>query len=335
MVSGQRGTAATLKVLVTGASGFVGSALARRLLQDGLPVRGTHRRVPPPPIPGIEWRPLTQLDNPTALLEVAGGCDVVVHLAALAHQTGSAAIGQAAEFERVNVESTRLLAQSAGRLGLRRFVFLSSVAAVCSQSEVEVDEQTAARPDSDYGRSKLLAEVALQEELRGALTDWCILRPPLVYGPGNPGNMGRLLGLIGRGLPLPLGAIRNRRSFIFIDNLVDALATVIRWPGELRSVFFLSDGSDFSTPQLIAALAGATGRPARLLNVPVGLLRLLGRAGDLIERLAGVTSPIDSYSVDRLVGSMPVSGALFSRTFNWQAPVDRTAAIRRTGAPPS
>jgi nucleoside-diphosphate-sugar epimerase len=324
-----------LKVLVTGASGFVGSALARRLLRDGLQVRGTHRRVPPPAIPGIEWHQLSRLDSEPALRDVAAGCDAVVHLAALAHQTGKSADGRRDEFERVNVESTRLLARAARSLAVHRFVFVSSVAAVCSSSDVCVDEQTPARPDTDYGRSKLHAEQALQKELQDGSTDWCVLRPPLVYGPGNPGNMGRLMRLIEHGLPLPFGSIRNRRSFIFIDNLVDALATVVTHPGEIRSIYFVGDGSDFSTPELAVSLAAAARRPTRLLHVPVGILELLGRVGDGIERLLGVSAGIDSYSVDRLVGSMAVSGALFCRTFRWQAPVGWADALRITGSAPA
>jgi nucleoside-diphosphate-sugar epimerase len=312
----------------------VGSALARRLLCDGLQVRGTHRSVPPPVIPGIEWKQLAQLDSEPALRDAAAGCDAVVHLAALAHQTGKSAGGRRDEFERVNVESTRLLARTARSLGTHRFVFVSSVAAVCSHSEVCVDELTPARPDTDYGRSKLQAEQALQKELLDGVTDWCVVRPPLVYGPGNPGNMSRLMRLIERGLPLPFGSIRNRRSFIFLDNLVDALATVVTHPGEIRSIYFVGDGSDFSTPELVVALAAAACRPTRLLHVPVGILRLLGRMGDGIERLLGVSAGIDSYSVDRLVGSMAVNGALFCRSFNWQAPVAWADALRITGSAP-
>jgi nucleoside-diphosphate-sugar epimerase len=284
--------------------------------------------VPPLVIPGIEWRQLSQLDSEPALREAVVGCDVVVHLAALAHQTGKAAAGRWAEFERVNVESTRLLAKTVRSLGTRRLVFVSSVAAVCSQSDVSVDEQSLPRPDSDYGRSKLDAEHRLQQELDGSGADWCILRPPLVYGPGNPGNMARLMGLIERGLPLPFASIRNRRSFIYIDNLVDALAIVICHPVQIRSTYFLNDGSDFSTPELTVALAAAAGRRIRLLPVPVGVLRLLGRLGDVL----GPNTGLDSYSVDRLVGSMPVNGEGFRSAFSWHPPVGSAEAIRITGS---
>jgi nucleoside-diphosphate-sugar epimerase len=146
--------------------------------------------------------------------------------------------------------------------------------------------------------------------------------------------MGRLMRLIEHGLPLPFGSIRNRRSFIFIDNLVDALATVVTHPADIRSIYFLNDGSDFSTPELVVSLAAAAGRPTRLWHVPVGILKLLGRMGDGIGHLPGVSAGIDSYSVERLVGSMAVNGALFCRSFNWQAPVGWAQALRVTGSAP-
>jgi nucleoside-diphosphate-sugar epimerase len=304
----------------------VGSTLARRLLHDGLQVRGTHRREIPPAVAGVEWLHLPRLDDLPSWCDAVSGCEVIVHLAALAHQTGHVA-GRWSEFRHVNVDLTAFLARMARESGVRRFVFVSSVAAVCSQSETVVDERSAPRPDSDYGRSKLEAEHALQQELQGAQCDWCIVRPPLVYGPGNPGNMARLMRLIERGLPLPVGAIHNRRSFIYIDNLVDALAAVVAHPAPVRSVYFLNDGSDFSTPELIRALAGAMHRRIRLVSVPVGMVRLLGRLGDLLGGRAG----LDSYSVERLVGSMAVSGASFSRDFRWRPPVGRDAAIGITG----
>jgi nucleoside-diphosphate-sugar epimerase len=300
------------------------------LLAAGLQVRGTHRSAPPP-IAGTEWRQLLQLDRLDELSAVVADCDIVVHLAALAHQAGSAGVGRWPEFSRVNVESTRLLAKAARESGVRRLIFASSVAAICSHSEDWVDERTPPDPQSDYGRSKLEAERALETELRDSRTDWCIVRPPLVYGPGSPGNMARLIRLIERGLPLPFGSIRNRRSFIFIDNLVDALATIVNQSQAIRSTYMLSDGSDFATPDLIVSLAAAAGRRVRLLRVPVGMLKLMGRAGDVMERL-GVATGIDSYSVDRLVRSLPVRGSLFCSSFSWRAPVAWREAVRITGA---
>src|SRR5258708_33364894 len=131
----------------------------------------------------------------------------------------------------------------------------------------------------------------MQAELSQGATDWCILRPPLVYGRGAPGNLPRLEALVATGVPLPFGAIRNRRSFMFVDNLVDALLAVLRYAGSIRAAYVMSDGSDFATPELVRALAAGSGRRARLVSVPVPLLRLLGEVGDLAARGLRLRSP--------------------------------------------
>jgi nucleoside-diphosphate-sugar epimerase len=319
-----------MKVLVTGGSGFVGMNLVRRLAVEGIAVRATHRRDSPPPVPGVQWFSLPALDDARRLDEAVAGYDAVVHLAALAHQKGSAA-KRLPEFLRINTEGTRLLARSAARGSARRFIFVSSIAAVCTRSNAPVDDRTPSAPADAYGCSKLEAERALVSELEYGATDWCILRPPLVYGPDNPGNMRRLLRLMRTGLPLPLGAIRNRRSFLFVDNLVDAILNVLRYPQTVRSTYVLSDGSDFSTPELVRALAAAAGCRVRLMAVPVSVLTALGRAGDAMLALLGVSPGLDSTAVDRLVGSLPVDGTRFRQSFGWQPPVGLDRALQLTG----
>lgn len=313
-------------MLVTGASGFVGTGLVRRLLAEGVAIRGTCR-LQTPHLRGVEWRVVSQLDYADQWAELLVDVDVVVHLAALAHQIGRAAAGRSQEYLRVNVDGTRVIARACRTAGVRRLVFVSSIAAVCARSEIPVDDLTAPAPQDDYGRSKLSAEDALQSELLDADTDWCILRPPLVYGPGNPGNMRRLLALTATGLPLPFGSIRNRRSFMFLDNLVDAILTVIRYPGDIRAAYVLADGSDFTTPELIAALASAAGRTPRIVRVPISMLRLAARIGDVAGRLLPTSPGFDSYSVERLVSSLPVNGERFCEFFKWRAPVARARAV--------
>jgi nucleoside-diphosphate-sugar epimerase len=166
-----------------------------------------------PDIPGVDWRALSQLDRSEQWPDLMANTDVVVHLAALAHQTGRAAQGRWQEFRRVNVHGTRVVAQACRDAGIRRLVFVSSIG-VYARSAAPIDEQTAMHPQDDYGRSKLEAEAALRSELSGSATDWCILRAPPVYGRGSPRNMPRLPSLVASGFPLPFGGIRNRRSFI-------------------------------------------------------------------------------------------------------------------------
>ncbi len=319
-----------MRVLVTGGSGFVGARLVRKLAGQGFAVRATYRRDEPAPVESVEWQPLRSLDDERCLAELVAECDAVVHLAALAHQSGHAA-RRAPEFRRVNTEGTRLLARAAARGGARRFIFVSSIAAVCTRSDAPVDDATPCAPTDAYGRSKLDAERAVAAELQGSATDWCILRPPLIYGPGNPGNMRRLLRLMDTGLPLPFASIRNRRSFMFVDNLVDAMLCVLRHTGAVRSTYVISDGSDFSTPDLVKALAAAAARRVRLLAMPVSMLTALGRAADAVSALARKPLGIDSTAIDRLVGSLCVDGSAFRRSFGWNPPVGVEQAFQQMG----
>jgi len=270
------------------------------------------------------------LDDEGRLAESVVGCDAVVHLAALAHQQGRAA-DRGLEFRRVNTEGTRLLARAAALGGVQKFVFISSIAAICTRSDSPVDDRTPCMPTDAYGCSKFDAEQALIAEFTASATDWCILRPPLVYGPGNPGNMRRLLRIMATGLPLPLASIHNRRSLMFVDNLVDAILSVLQHAGVVRSTYVLSDGSDFSTPELVRALAAAAGSRARLLAVPVSALSMLGRAADALHALLGKSLGIDSTAIDRLVGSLPVDGTRFRRSFGWHPPVGPDQAFQQMG----
>ena len=319
-----------MKVLVTGATGFVGSALVHRLLSEGLAVRGSSRRIPPPGFEAVEWRRIAAIDACAEWQEIVQGCGAVIHLAALAHQTGRAGIGRWSEFHRINVQGTLALARACRAAGVRRLIFVSSIAAIGAASREPLTEASPEHPADDYGRSKLEAEMALRSELEGSSVEWCILRPPLIYGAGNPGNMARLLKLIRTGLPLPLGSIHNCRSFMFVDNLADALVTVARHGQPLRSTYLLSDGSDFSTPDLVRALARASGQRVRLIGVPSPALKFLGRVGDLAEQFLGVRSGLDSYSVERLTGSLVIDSARFRGTFCWHPPVSVPLALEST-----
>jgi nucleoside-diphosphate-sugar epimerase len=190
------------------------------------------------------------------------GCDAVVHLANIAHTSASPR-----ELHRVNVEGTIAQAQSALAAGARRFVYLSSI--------------KAARADDAYGRAKAIAEQALLQ-LDGL--EAVILRPPLVYGPRVRGNFLSLMRAIGRGWPLPLASVSNRRSLIFVGNLVDAIVRCIEGPA-VRKTYGVSDGAPVSTPELCRALGRALGRPARLWPFPPALLRLAPGAARLAESL--------------------------------------------------
>ncbi len=317
-------------VLVTGATGFIGRRLSARLSSEGFHVRATSRCAQSHREQEFEWVRVGQLDDAGVWDRALLGVNVVVHLAALAHQIGRAGEGRWEEFRRTNVEGTQTLARSCALAGVRRLVFLSSIAATGALPSSHGDPATVRDVQSDYGRSKLEAEWALQRELAGTSTDWCILRPPLVYGPGNPGNMERLFRLIRAGVPLPFGSIRNLRSFVFVDNLVDAIITVLRFPRPIRAAFAVTDGTEISTPALVMTLAKFSGRRAWLLPVPTKVLRWLARGADIVGSLTGRSLPFDSYTVDRLTRSQVVDGTRFRTELSWSPPIEPQRALEVT-----
>ncbi|MBV9697111.1 MAG: NAD-dependent epimerase/dehydratase family protein [Gammaproteobacteria bacterium] len=319
-----------MRVLVTGGSGFIGSAVLRRLQADGISMRATwHSREGR--VTGVEWARVEAIDSPQEWLRHLSGCDAVVHCAALAHQPGGSGSALEDRFHRVNVAGTRALAAACVMAQIRRLVFLSSVAAVCSESEIPVDDNYSPAPIDAYGRSKLQAEHALSEELGRGGIEWCSVRPPLVYGRGNPGNMARLLWLIDSGLPLPFGLINNRRSLLFVGNLVDALCCVLRHPQSVRGSYLLSDDGVFSTPQLVRLVAAARGRPVRLLPVPPPALRLLGDLSERTARVLGANFGL-APALERLTGSLCIDSTRFRAEFAWQPPIEPVQAVTNSFA---
>jgi nucleoside-diphosphate-sugar epimerase len=201
---------------------------------------------------------------------------------------------------------------------------------VASLSEIPIDESTPCRPDTPYGASKLAAEVAVQRELSCAACDWCVLRPPLMYGQGNPGNMERLLALVYLGLPLPLGSIRNRRSFLYVGNFVNAVERALSHPSASNRLFCIGDSEDLSTPTLIRGLGYAANRPVRLFPFPISGLRLLGRMGSFFEGITGKSMKMDSASVAKLCGSLCINGSRFRTECEWRPPYSLQEALRLT-----
>jgi nucleoside-diphosphate-sugar epimerase len=322
-------------ILVTGATGFVGRHLCEELVRRRLRVRGAHRgRHPEQPL--VEWVNVGELGPGTDWGPALQGVTHVIHLAALAHQVGLNAEDLRRDFQRINVEATGgLLEQVAAAHIPGRFCFVSSSGAVCTLSEALITDETPCSPEGPYGQSKRAGEELVRETLHRAGQSWAILRPTLVYGPGNPGNMARLLRLVRTGLPLPLGALQNRRSFVFVGNLVDALIHCLDHPGAHEQVLAINDGEILSTPQLIRRIGHATGVKVRLFPVPMGLLRALARLGDLTRSLFGRSFGLDSYSLERLAGSHAVeTGPTFAKV-HWKPPFSMDEGLQMTfgGAP--
>ena len=245
-----------MKILVTGASGFIGNFLLAALRDAAHEVRAASRlRVEQR---GIDYVSAPELGPDADWSRALNGVDAVIHLAGRAHVPSKNADAETEEvYFRINAEGTRALAEQAAAVGVKHFVFLSSCHAVAAESEVQITEKTQPNPVTAYGRSKLEAERAIREALSNTACAWTILRPPLVYGKGNKANFGLLLKLVKSGIPLPLASVRNCRSFIYVENLVDVIVACLGNPKAFGKTYLPSDGEDVSTPELIRKIAKA------------------------------------------------------------------------------
>lgn len=307
-----------MKVVVTGVSGFVGGRLAERLVDDGHRVSGMIRRgggrMPPSLGARIERIGFDDLATDARLAEKLEGADIVIHLAARVHVMDDDADDPLSAFREVNVAGTQRLAAAAAAAGVNRFVYVSSIKVNGERTRGRpFSSEDPPAPVDPYGISKAEAEQALRDACDGTATQFVIVRPPLVYGAGVKGNFDRLIGLVRRGLPLPFGALTNARSMVSLDNLVDLLVRCVTHPNAANQVFLVSDGIDWTTPQLIQAIAQALNVRSRLIRIPSALLYGLGR-------IAGKT-----VLVDRLCGSLQLDIAHTREALDWtppQAPAD-------------
>lgn len=310
------------KLLLTGATGFVGQALARTLAADPCwQLRCAIRAHAPASLPG-EHRDGLDLQHEVGWAAALDGVNCVVHCAARVHVMQETAADPLQAFRAANRDATLRLARLAAAAGVRRFVFLSTlkVNGEATRDEQRFHADDPAQPLDPYGMSKHEAEQGLRELAAATGLEVTILRPPLVYGPGVKANFRALLRALERGLPLPLASADNRRSLVGIDNLVDFIALCCRHPAAANQTFLVSDGADLSTPQLLRGLAAGLGRPARLLPCPPAWLsfaaKLLGRSG----------------MTDRLLGSLAVDIGKNRELLGWTPPVGTDEGLRRTAA---
>jgi len=294
-----------LNVLVTGADGFVGRALSQALTTAGHRVRRAVRTLPGAASP--DTIAVGDIGGSPDWTSALAGIEVVVHLAGRAHvMREEATVDPAAAYRRTNVTGTEQLARAAAAAGVRRLVFVSSIKVNGEATRDAPFRKTdPPRPEDDYGRSKWEAEQTLAAIARETGLQVVVVRPPLIYGPGVKGNVARLMRIVARGLPLPLGSIDNRRSMIGLGNLCSALRACVEHPAAAGETFLVSDGKDVSTPELVRMLAAGLGTRARLLPVPQALLRL-GAA------VSG------SGALSRLVGSLSVDSSHIRARLAWR-----------------
>lgn len=293
------------RVLVTGATGFVGRAIVARLVADDVPVCAAVRR-DAVEITGARTVQVADLCATTDWRAALNGCSAVVHCAARVHVMHDDTSDPLAEYRRVNVEGTLALARQAAAAGVRRFVFISSIKvngeATTPGAPFRASDQP--HPVDPYGVSKLEAERALQVFAESSALELTIIRPPLVYGPGVKANFLSMAKWIARGIPLPLGAIdSNRRSFVALANLVDLVVHCLRRDEAAGQVLLVSDGEDLSTTELLRRTAEALGASPVLIPIPESILafgaRLLRRE-DLWQRLGGTLQVDATATRDRL-----------------------------------
>ncbi|WP_312538038.1 UDP-glucose 4-epimerase family protein [Stutzerimonas nitrititolerans] len=304
------------KIIITGASGFIGSPLLSKLKQTSeFQAVGVCRRSPQS---GSDLRLHALGDLQYAdLSALLPGVDVLIHAAARAHIMKDEVADPMAEYRRVNVEGTLSLARQAAAAGVKRFVFISSIGVNgnISTRPFRVDDQP--NPAEPYAQSKWEAEQGLMKLAAETSMEVVIIRPPLVYGPDAPGNFGSLVRWIEKGVPLPLGAIHNKRSLVGIDNLVDLIVHCIDHPAAANQVFLAGDGEDISTTELLRGVGRAMGKPARLIPVPAGLLQF---GATLLGRKA---------MAQRLLGSLQVDISKTCELLDWKPPYTVEEGLRR------
>jgi len=314
------------RILITGATGFIGSALSHGLLEAGYPVRGAvsaSSKIPPTATPesaNFDWVVLHDRSPEREINEALQGVQIVVHLAARVHVMVDQATDPLQEFRRVNVDWTERLAARAASQGIRRFVYLSSVKVNGEQTVIPFTEQDSPKPQDPYGVSKWEAEQALDRVSTRTEMETVVVRAPLVYGPGVRGNFLQLLNILRRGIPLPLASIRNQRSLVYLGNLVDALARCIHNPRAAGQTYFVCDGEDLPTPELVRRLAAAMNTRVCLWPCPTGLLYWMGQ-------VAGKRGMID-----RLVGSLQVNSSKIRTELDWHPPFTVDAGLLETAA---
>jgi nucleoside-diphosphate-sugar epimerase len=307
-----------MKALVTGASGFIGRALVGELINHDFEVTAVIRKE-------VEHKAkevfvVHNINGQTQWPKEIFKTDVVFHLAAYVHVMQRLSSDSAVNYFAVNLDGTTNLARQGARAGVKRFVYVSSIKVNGEYTAPgsAFNESSIPDPQNPYAISKWEAEQALHAIGQETGMEIVIIRPPLVYGPGVKANFARLLSLVDRGIPLPLGGVENARSLILVDNLADALITCATHPAAAGKTYLVSDGEAISTPQLIKAISMALGRPSRNFPVPVTLMRQ-------VAKLLG-----KSAAIERLTQSLVIDSSKIRSELGWTPPFTMAQGLKAT-----
>ncbi|MBW9055411.1 UDP-glucose 4-epimerase family protein [Rhizobium mesosinicum] len=292
-----------MRCLVTGAAGFVGAPLVERLRKERIcDVTVTTRSATPAFPPDIRHFPI-DITEKTDWAAALDGVDVIVHLAARVHIMNDRSANPLADFRRVNTASTLNLAEQAAGAGVKRFVFISTIKVNGEENDRPFRHDDQPKPLDPYGISKLESEIGLREISARTGMDVVIIRPPLVYGPGARGNFALLVGLVRKKLPLPFASLKNRRTLVAVQNLIDLIITSMQHPAAAGETFLAGDGEDLSTPGLIEGIAAGLGIKPKLLPFPPSLMqvaaRIIGKEA-VYQRLCGSLQVDISHARDVL-----------------------------------
>ena len=311
----------TMKLLLTGATGFIGQAVTQRIVTDAkysltVAVRSTTAVFSD----AVSVAQIADLTSETDWVTALSGVDVVVHLAARAHVLKETYNDPLVEFRRTNVEAALAFAKQALHAGVKRFVFISSIGVNGSRTlDFPFSELSLPDPHADYAISKFEAEQALLALLKDASMELVIIRPPLVYAGHAPGNFSRLLKLVASGIPLPFGSVRNQRSMVALENLADFIVLCADHPAAGNKLFLISDGVDFSISEIVKYLAEGMSKKVRLLTVPVSLMRLG----------AGIVGK--QHVFEQLCGSLVIDSSKARNLLGWHPPLKADDALRKAG----
>jgi nucleoside-diphosphate-sugar epimerase len=306
-------------VLITGANGFIGSVLCSRLVAEKWNVSGTVRSAENySSVQGVKSVIIGDIDTATDWNAALQGIDTVVHLAARVHVMKDSSAEPLQAYREVNVYGTERLALQAADAGVNRFIFLSTVKVNGEENRKAYTESDRPSPMDSYGISKMEAELKLRKIAAETGMAVVILRPPLVYGPGVKANFLKLLQTVDRRMPLPFAGVKNQRSLIYVDNLVDAIVSCVLHPNAPGQTFLVSDGKDVSTPELIRMIAAALQKQPRLFRFPPLALYIAGR-------LTG-----KGPAVDRLIGSLSVNTGKIKNELGWTAPFTLEEGLQNT-----